>query len=94
MWKKSLILSMLIFLILMLSSCATPINTETNKVLFTEFDPPPVRPTLETIPNDNLTEAIRQLGINQVKLTTTIEKWENHQDRENTYYTKVYVESP
>jgi hypothetical protein len=61
-------------------------------VLFTDFDPPPTRPTLDIAPEDDLVEAIRTMGINQVKLTTTIEKWEQHQGRENTYYIKTYVE--
>jgi len=43
-------------------------------------------------PEDDLVEAIRTMGINQVKLTTTIEKWEQHQGREDTYYIKTYVE--
>jgi len=60
-------------------------------VLFTDFDPPPTRPTLDMAPEDDLVEAIRTMGINQVKLTTTIEKWEQHQDREDTYYIKTYV---
>ncbi len=80
-----------IALILILSSCATPVTTATNKVLFTDFDPPPTRPVLDGIPDDNLVEAIRTMGINQVKLTTAIEKWEQHQGRENTYYIKTYV---
>ncbi len=84
---------MTILLISILVSCATPVTTATNKVLFTDFDPPPTRPVLEGIPDDNLVEAIRTMGINQVKLTTTIEKWERHQGRENTYYIKTYVES-
>ena len=91
MQRKLFILSISIALILILSSCATPVTTATNKVLFTDFDPPPTRPTLDMAPEDDLVEAIRTMGINQVKLTTTIEKWEQHQDREDTYYIKTYV---
>ena len=91
MQRKLFIVSMSILLILILSSCATPVTTATNKVLFTDFDPPPTRPVLDDIPDDNLVEAIRTMGINQVKLTTTIEKWEQHQGREDTYYIKTYV---
>jgi imidazoleglycerol phosphate synthase glutamine amidotransferase subunit HisH len=43
------------------------------------------------IPEDDLVEALRTMGINQVKLTTTIEKWEQHQGREDAYYIKTYV---
>ena len=93
MRRKLFIVSMSILLILILVSCATPVTTATNKVLFTDFDPPPTRPTLDMAPEDDLVEAIRTMGINQVKLTTTIEKWERHQGRENTYYIKTYVES-
>lgn len=91
MQRKLFTLSMTILLILILSSCATPVTTATNKVLFTDFDPPPTRPVLGEVPDDNLVEAIRTMGINQVKLTTTIEKWEQHQGREDTYYIKTYV---
>jgi hypothetical protein len=91
MRRKLFTLSMTILLILILSSCATPVTTATNKVLFTDFDPPPTRPMLDFIPEDDLVEAIRTMGINQVKLTTTIEKWEQHQGREDTYYLKTYV---
>lgn len=91
MQRKLFTLSMTILLILILSSCTTPVTTATNKVLFTDFDPPPTRPVLEGIPDDNLVEAIRTMGINQVKLTTAIEKWEQHQGREDTYYIKTYV---
>ena len=92
MRRKLFTVSMSILLILILSSCATPVTTATNKVLFTDFDPPPTRPTLGIVPEDDLVEAIRTMGINQVKLTTNIEKWEQHQGRENTYYIKTYVE--
>ena len=91
MRRKLFTLSMTILLILILSSCATPVITATNKVLFTDFDPPPTRPRLSVIPEDDLVEALRTMGINQVKLTTTIEKWEQHQGREDTYYIKTYV---
>ena len=91
MQRKLFTLSMTILLILILSSCTTPVTTATNKVLFTDFDPPPTRPVLGEVPDDNLVEAIRTMGINQVKLTTTIEKWEQHQGREDTYYIKTYV---
>ena len=91
MQRKLFTVSMTILLILILSSCTTPVTTVTNKVLFTDFDPPPTRPVLSEVPDDNLVEAIRQLGINQVELTTAIEKWEQHQGRENTYYIKTYV---
>lgn len=91
MRRKLFTLSMTILLISILVSCTTPVTTATNKVLFTDFDPPPTRPVLEAIPDDNLVEAIRTMGINQVKLTTTIEKWEQHQGRENAYYIKTYV---
>jgi hypothetical protein len=91
MLRKLFTLSMSILLILILSSCATPVITATNKVLFTDFDPPPTRPRLGVIPEDDLVEALRTMGINQVKLTTTIEKWEQHQGREDTYYIKTYV---
>lgn len=93
MQRKSFTVSMTILLISILVSCTTPVTTATNKVLFTDFDPPPTRPILEEIPDDDLVEAIRQLGLNQVELTTTIEKWEQHQGRENTYYIKTYLES-
>ena len=91
MQRKLFTLSMTILLILILSSCSTPVTTATNKVLFTDFDPPPTRPTLDMAPMDDLVEAVRTMGINQVKLTTTIEKWEQHQGREDTYYIKTYV---
>lgn len=91
MLRKLFTLSMTILLISILVSCTTPVTTATNKVLFTDFDPPPTRPILDKIPDDDLVEAIRQLGINQVDLTTTIEKWEQHQGRENAYYIKTYV---
>ena len=93
MQRRLFILSMSILLILILSSCATPVTTVTNKVLFTDFDTPPTRPVLGEIPDDDLVEAIRTMGINQVTLTTTIEKWEQHQGRENTYYIKTYLKS-
>ena len=93
MLRRLFTVSMTILLISILVSCATPVTTATNKVLFTDFDPPPTRPTLDMAPEDDLVEAIRTMGINQVKLTTTIEKWERHQGRENTYYIKTYVES-
>ena len=93
MRRKLFTVSMTILLISILVSCATPVTTATNKVLFTDFDPPPTRPPLDMAPEDDLVEAIRTMGINQVKLTTTIEKWEQHQGRENTYYIKTYVES-
>ena len=93
MRRKLFTLSMTILLISILVSCTTPVTTATNKVLFTDFDPPPTRPVLGEIPDDDLVEAIRQLGINQVDLTTTIEKWEQHQGRENAYYIKTYLES-
>ena len=92
MLRKLFTVSMTILLISILSSCTTPLTTASNKVLFTDFDPPPTRPTLDMAPEDDLVEAIRTMGINQVKLTTTIEKWEQHQGRENTYYIKTYVE--
>ena len=92
MRRKLFTVSMTILLISILVSCATPVTTATNKVLFTDFDPPPTRPTLDMAPEDDLVEAIRTMGINQVKLTTTIEKWEQHQGREDTYYIKTYVE--
>ena len=91
MQRKLFTLSMTILLILILSSCATPVTTATNKVLFTDFDPPPTRPMLGFVPEDDLVEALRTMGINQVKLTTTIEKWEQHQGREDAYYIKTYV---
>ena len=91
MQRKLFTLSMTILLILILSSCSTPVTTATNKVLFTDFDPPPTRPTLGIVPEDDLVEALRTMGINQVKLTTTIEKWEQHQGREDAYYIKTYV---
>lgn len=93
MLRKLFTVSMTILLISTLVSCATPVTTPTNKVLFTDFDPPPTRPVLDNIPDDDLVEAIRTMGINQVKLTTTIEKWEQHQGREDTYYIKTYLES-
>lgn len=93
MRRRLFTLLMTILLILMLSSCTTPVTTATNKVLFTDFDTPPTRPVLDNIPDDDLVEAIRTMGINQVKLTTTIEKWEQHQGRENTYYIKTYLKS-
>ena len=91
MQRRLFTLSMTILLISILVSCATPVTTATNKVLFTDFDPPPTRPVLGEVPDDNLVEAIRQLGINQVKLTTTIDKWEQHQGREDAYYIKTHV---
>lgn len=93
MQRRLFTLSMSILLILILSSCTTPVTTATNKVLFTDFDTPPTRPVLDNIPDDDLVEAIRTMGINQVTLTTTIEKWEQHQGRENTYYIKTYLKS-
>jgi len=91
MRRKLFIPLISIALILILSSCTTPVTTATNKVLFTDFDPPPTRPTLDIAPEDDLVEAIRTMGINQVKLTTTIEKWEQHQGREDAYYIKTHV---
>ena len=93
MLRKLFTLSMTTLLISILVSCTTPVTTATNKVLFTDFDPPPTRPVLGEVPDDDLVEAIRQLGVNQVELTTTIEKWERHQGREDTYYIKTYLES-
>lgn len=93
MQRRLFTLLMTILLILILSSCTTPVTTATSKVLFTDFDPPPTRPVLDDIADDDLVEAIRTMGINQVKLTTTIEKWEQHQGRENTYYIKTYLKS-
>lgn len=70
-------------------SCATV----PNKVLFSDFFPPPARPILKEVPTDNTLEAIKQLGIHLTTTMTHIEKWEEYQRIEDAYYRKILENS-
>lgn len=90
--KKLLVLLMMLSMILMVSSCKT-ISTPTH-VLFTEFDSPPSRPIVAPISEGtDVLEALKLTGIYLARSLATIERWEEHQKREDGYYTLVYIET-
>ena len=81
-------------MILTTASCKTLTTEPSNKALYTEFDPPPSRPILELIPEGTTEkEALKMTGIYLTRVMTLVEKWEEHQKREDGYYTKVYIET-
>ena len=85
--SRILILSLISLTII---GCNTIPTVETSIIPFTEIVPIPTRPTLVIIPQD-LSEALKALGLNLVNTTTHIERLEDYITLQDTYYKRIFI---
>lgn len=70
--------------------CNTIPTVEPAIIPFTEIVPIPTRPTLVIIPQE-LSEALKALGLNLVNTTTHIERLEDYITLQDTYYKRIFI---